>query len=257
MAKRMILMVTVTAVLVTALGFVKFRQFQAAAQQATSFQPPPEAVTTFVAQQEPWPDTLSAIGTVAAVHGVTVSADLPGTVARITFDSGRSVHEGDLLIQLDTRQEQAQLAAVEAQRNLARLNADRMRGLLNERVISKAEYDRAVAEDEQSQARVAEIRAAIERKTIRAPFSGILGLRQVNPGQYLAGGDAIVSLQALNPIYVNYGVPQQAANQVRVGHVVRITAKDQANVEFSGRVTAIDSIVNESTRNIQVQATLA
>src|SRR5437870_3512020 len=141
MAKRMIVMLTVTTLFVAALGFVKFKQIQMAIAQGAAFQPPPEAVTTIVARQEEWPATLSAIGTVAAVQGVTVSADLPGTVERIAFDSGTSVNEGEVLALLDTRQEQAQLTAVEAQRDLARLNFERMQGLLNERVISQSEFD--------------------------------------------------------------------------------------------------------------------
>src|SRR5919109_3677175 len=122
MAKRMLLMLTVTALFVAALGFVKFRQIQTAIGQAAAFQPPPEAVTTIVAAEEKWPATLNAIGTVAAVQGVTVSADLPGTIDRIAFDSGQAVREGDVLAILDTRQEQAQLAAAEAQRDLAAVN---------------------------------------------------------------------------------------------------------------------------------------
>jgi membrane fusion protein, multidrug efflux system len=257
MAKRMILMLTVTVALVAALGFVKFRQIQTAIAEGAAFQPPPEAVTTIVAQQEDWPATLSAIGTMAAVQGVTVSADLPGIVDRIAFDSGRAVREGEVLALLDTRQEQAQLAALEAARDLARLNFDRMRGLVDQGAISRAEYDQAVAEQKQTEARVGEIRATIARKTIRAPFSGILGIRQANVGQYLAGGDPIVPLQSLHPIYVNFGVPQQEASQVRAGRTVRITTEDLAGVEFTGRVTAIDSTVDEATRNVQVQATLA
>src|SRR5207253_4608386 len=167
MAKRMIVMLAVTAMFVAALGFVKFRQIQTAIGQAAAFQPPPEAVTTIVAAQEQWPATLSAIGTVAAVQGVTVSADLPGTVERIGFDSGTFVHQGDVLALLDTRQEQAQLAAVESQRDLAQLNFRRMEGLLNERVVSRAEFDQATAEQRQSEARTGEIRAVIQRKTIR------------------------------------------------------------------------------------------
>jgi membrane fusion protein (multidrug efflux system) len=269
MVKRMILMLAVTGALVAALGFVKFKQIQVAIAQGAAFQPPPDAVTTIVAQEEAWPATLSAIGTMAAVQGVTVSADLPGTIDRIAFESGRAVRQGDVLAQLDMRQERAQMAAVEAQRELARLNFDRMQGLLNERVISRAEFDRATAEQRETEARVGEIRAAIDRKTIRAPFSGILGIRQVNVGQYLAGGDPLVSLQSLNPIYVNFGVPQQDAGQARVGRAVRVTAgppslsasagqaADRVDVDFTGRVTAIDSIVDEKTRNVQVQATLA
>jgi len=257
MAKRMILMLTVTVALVAALGFVKFRQIQTAIAEGAAFQPPPEAVTTLVAKQEDWPSTLSVIGTMAAVQGVTVSADLPGIVDRIAFDSGTSVREGEVLAQLDTRQEQAQLAAVEAARDLARLNFERMKGLVDQGAISRADYDRAAAEQKETEARVGEIRATIARKTIRAPFSGILGIRQANLGQYLAGGAPIVPLQSLHPIYVNFGVPQQDAGQVRPGRTVRVTTEDLAGVEFTGRVTAIDSMVDEATRNVQVQATLA
>ena len=179
--------------------------------QASAFQPPPEAVTSIVAHREQWPATLSVIGTMEAVQGVTVSADLPGAVARIDFDSGKSVHAGDVLVELDTRQERAQLASLEAQRDLARVNYDRAQQLVDEGVISRVEYDQATSQRKATEANVAEIRATIERKTIRAPFSGILGIRQVNLGQYLSAGQAIVSLQALNPIYVNFGVPQQTA----------------------------------------------
>src|SRR5206468_5496350 len=256
MAKRMILMLAVTALFVGALGFVKFKQIQTAIGQAATFQPPPEAVTTIVTRQEQWPSTLNAIGTMTAVQGVTVSADLPGVVERIEFDSGKPVRQGEVLALLDTRQEQAQLAAIEAQRDLARLNFDRMQGLLNERVVSRAEFDTATAEHRQTEARVGEIRATIERKTIRAPFSGILGIRQINVGQYLSAGNAVVNLQSLNPIYVQFGVPQQEAAHISVGRSVRIT-DGLPGVEFAGRVTAIDSVVDQATRNVQVQATLA
>ena len=263
MMKRMLLMLTVMAGLIGGLGFVKFQQIQAAIAQGASFQPPPEAVTTIAAQQTEWPATLSAIGSVAAVQGVTVSADLSGTIDRIAFNSGKSVRQGEVLVELDTRQERAQLAAAEAQRDLARINFDRMQGLLKENVISRAEFDSATADSKQTEARVGEIRSAIERKTIRAPFSGILGIRQVNLGQYLSSGDPIVQLQSLNPIYVNFDVPQDAIAQMRMGREVRITLadaagpKDLAGAGFPGRVTAIDSTVNENTRNIQVQATLS
>ena len=257
MVKRMIGMLTVTLVIVAGLGFVKFQQIQTAIAEGAAFQPPPEAVTTVVAEQEKWPQTLAAIGTLAAVQGVTVSADLPGTVERIEFDSGRAVRAGDVLAVLDTRQEQAQLAAIEARRELAQLTLARVQELLKEKVISKAEFDRATAEAQQTEAQLGEIKAVIQRKTIRAPFSGVLGLRQVNLGQYLAGGDPLVTLQALNPIYVNFGVPQQSAGQVPAGRRVRITSETIGGVEWSGRVTALDSLVDEATRNIQVQATLA
>ena len=257
MAKRMMLMLVLMAVFVAVLGFVKFRQFQAMGAQFAAMQPPPEAVTTILATREDWPATFSAIGTVAAVQGVTVSADLPGVVDRVAFDSGRAVAQGDVLVQLDTRQEQAQLAAAEAQLDLARLNFERMKGLVEQDAVSRAEYDNAAAAHKQAEARLREIRATIDRKTIRAPFSGVLGIRQVNLGQYLTSGEAVVPLQALNPIYVNFGVPQQDAGQMRPGRTVRITAAESGGVEFAGRVTAIDSVVDPATRNVQVQATLS
>ena len=257
MAKRMVLMSAVVGLLITSLGFVKFKQIQTAIAKGGSFQPPPTAVTTVVAKQASWPATLDVIGTAAAVQGVTVSADLPGTVARIAFESGKAVHVGDVLAELDTRQERAQLAAMEAQRDLARINFDRLRQLVKEGVTAQSEYDTATSQQKATEAQVGEIRATIERKTIRAPFSGVLGIRQANLGQYLAAGQAIVTLESINPIYVNFGVPQEVAAQARVGRNLRISSSDVGGVKLIGRVTAIDSIVNEGTRNIQVQATLA
>ena len=255
MAKRMILMLAVMAALLAGLGFVKFRQIHAAGQNA-NFQPPPEAVTTTVAQRETWPSTLNVIGTATAIQGVTVGADLPGTVARITFESGKPVHAGDVLVELDTRQERAQLSAAETQRDLARINFGRAQELVKQGVLARTEYDNTSAQQKATEAQVGEIRATIERKTVRAPFSGVLGIRQVNLGQYLAAGQAIVPLQSLNPIYVNFGVPQQTSAQVRGGRTLRVTSDDLPGAEFNGRVTAVDSVINEATRNIQVQATL-
>lgn len=256
MAKRMILMLVAMTVLIVGLGFVKLRQFQAMAEQFEAMQPPPEAVTTIVVARETWPSTLDAIGTVAAVQGVTVSADLPGIVERVAFDSGRSVRQGDVLVNLDTRQEVAQLAAAEAQLQLARLNHERMKGLVQQDAVSRAEYDAATAGYTQAEARVREIGATIERKTIRAPFTGVLGIRQVNLGQYLTGGSAVVPLQSLDPIYVNFGVPQQNVAEMKSGRRVTVTAGDTGGLEFVGRVSALDSVIDSTTRNVQVQATL-
>lgn len=256
MAKRMLLTLGVVAIILAGLGFVKFRQVQSAIQASAGFQPPPEAVTSIVAKREEWPATMSVIGTMEAVHGVTVSADLPGTVDRILFESGQTVHAGDVLVELDTRQERAQLASLEAQRDLARANFARNQQLVNEGVISKMDYDTSTAQQKQTEANVGEIRATIERKTIRAPFSGIVGLRKVNLGQYLAAGNPVVPLQSLNPIYVDFGVPQQDLGQVRVGSTLQVTSEDLAGRMYTGRVTALDSLVDQATRNIQVQATL-
>jgi membrane fusion protein (multidrug efflux system) len=167
------------------------------------------------------------------------------------------VKVGEILVELDTRQERAQLAALEAQRDLARINFGRIQQLVNEGVLARTEYDNAVAQQKATEAQVGEIHATIARKTIRAPFSGILGIRQVNLGQYLPAGQAIVPLQSLNPIYVNFGVPQQTALEARVGRTLHVSSNDVGGLKFAGRVTALDSVVNEATRNVQVQATLA
>lgn len=255
MAKRMLLMLLLAMAVIAGLGFTKYHQIEAATHMV--MQPPPTAVTTIVAKRETWPGTLDVIGTVAAVQGVTVSADLPGTVARIAFESGKSVKEGDILVELDTRQERAQLAAAEAQRDLAQINFDRTQQLVKSGVVAQNEFDNVNAQKNATEAQVGEIKAAIARKTIRAPFSGVLGIRQVNLGQYLSSGQAIVSLQSLNPVYVNFGVPQQQSAQAGLGRIMRITTDDAAHERYMGRVTATDSVVSETTRNVQVQATLA
>ena len=257
MVKRLILMLVIVLALVAGLGFVKYRQIQTAIAMGASFAPPPSAVTTVVALRETWPSTLAIIGTAQAIQGVTVSADLPGTVSKINFESGRAVHAGDVLVELDTREERAQLAAAESDRDLAKINYGREQQLVSQGVVPRSEFDNAEAQQKSTAAKVGAIKATIDRKTIRAPFSGILGIRQINLGQYLAAGQAIVSLQSVNPIYVNFGVPQQAAPQMRSGGTLRVTSDDLPGVEFNGHVTALDSVVNESTRNIQVQATLA
>jgi len=256
MSRRMVVTLLGALVLVGALGTFKVRQIQTSMAMAASFQPPPEAVTTLVVSRDDWPATISAIGTVTAVHGVTVSADLPGVVESITFESGRAVSAGDVLVRLDTRQERAQLAAAEADLELKRQNLDRAHDLHAQGIVARAELDRATAEHRQAEARVGEIRATIERKQIRAPFAGILGIRQVNLGQYLTSGDPVVPLQSLDPVYVDFSVPQQRVPDLRTGGAVQVTLEGAAGREFAGRISAIDSVVDEATRNVRVQATL-
>jgi membrane fusion protein, multidrug efflux system len=257
MKKRMILTLVGVAVFIAVIAFVKIRQVQAGIAKNASFQMPPEAVTTVVAKSERWPASVQAIGTVEAVHGVTVAADLPGLVSRIEFQSGKKIRAGDVLVRLDTRQEQAQLAAAEAQRSLTAVNFERMKGLREKGITSQAEYDKAAAEQKQAVAQTGESKASIGRKTIRAPFSGVLGIRQVNLGQYLKPGDPIVALQSLDPIYVNFDVPQQQLGDLRVGAEVHVTAQGIEKAAATGTITAINSIVDSGTRNVQVQATLA
>jgi membrane fusion protein (multidrug efflux system) len=256
MAKRMFIVLLLMAALVGGLGFIKYRQVETAIAAGASFQMPATSVTTVIAKRETWPSTLSVIGTAAAIQGVTVSADLPGTVDKIHFESGQAVHEGDILVELDTRQERAQLANTEAQRDLSRIQYGRSEQLVQAGVISKSEFDNAAAQQKATEAQVNDVKAAISRKTIHAPFSGVLGIRQISLGQYLAAGQAIVSLQSINPIYVNFGVPQQDTQKMKIGHSVRVTSTDLPGIGFAGKITALDSVINEQTRNIQIQATL-
>jgi len=256
MKSRMARMVGVTALVLLALGTLKFFQIRAAIAQYAGYQPPPEAVTTVVASEEAWSSTLRAIGSVTAAQGVTVSADLPGVVERIAFESGAEVRRGALLVQLDTSQERAQLAAAESALKLARIHLERLTGLRRKGVAAQAELDQAQAEAEQAEARSGEIRATIERKTIRAPFAGRLGIRQVNVGQYLQSGEPIVPLQALEPIHVDFDVPQQAVALLEVGRPVQVTAEGVTG-ELTGPVTAVDSVIDLATRNVRIQATLA
>jgi membrane fusion protein (multidrug efflux system) len=255
MTKRMLIMLAVMIAFIAIIGGFKFFQFRKMASSG-GYQAPPEAVTTVVASQEAWDTTLHAIGSVEAVNGVTVSADLPGLVDQISFDSGRSVTKGDVLLRLDTKQERAQLAAAEAQLELTRVEWARAKEMVAKSIISQSTYDTAAATYKQAEARVGETRATIERKTIRAPFSGVLGIRQVNLGQYLPGGAPIVSLQAVRPTYVNFTVPQQEIGRLAVGSVVHVKS-DAMKGEEVGKISAFDSVIDEATRNAHVQAVFA
>lgn len=253
MKKRMLIMLAMVIAFIAVIAGVKFVQIRSAMAQQGSFQPPPEAVTTVVTRQEMWDSTINGIGTVVAVNGVTISADMPGLVEQINFQSGQRANRGDVLVRLDTKQERAQLAAAEAQKELARVDLQRMSGLLPQGVVPQSAYDQTAAQFKQAEARVGEMRAAIERKTIRAPFAGTLGLRQINLGQYLAGGAPIVSLQSLQPVYVDFSVPQQEIGRVTPGAPVQVTS-DAVGGTVMGKVSAVDSVIDEATRNARVQA---
>jgi membrane fusion protein, multidrug efflux system len=247
------------AAMVSALGFVKFTQIQALIAKAKSgaFAPPPTAVTTEVAKQSQWQPTLESVGTVTAINGVTVSTDLGGIVRDITFQSGDKVRKGDLLVHLDTAQEEAQLHQAESQRDLAVITLKRDKDLLEKHTIAQSDYDNAQSNFLSTQAAVDQFNALIARKTLRAPFDGVVGIRQVNLGQYLKEGDPVVTLQAFDPIYVNFSLPQQDLAKISVGEPVALKVDAFGDRTFSGRITAINSLVDQATRNVQVQATLA
>jgi membrane fusion protein (multidrug efflux system) len=240
------------------LGYVKFNQIQGFIKLSKSgaFAPPPTAVTTEIARKTDWRPTLESVGNLVAVNGVTVSTDLTGIVADIAFESGSKVHAGDLLVHLDTKQEEAQLHQSQAQRDLATVTLKRDKGLLEKRAVSQSDYDSAEASYRQAQAAVDQYSAVIARKTIRAPFDGVAGIRQVNLGQYLKEGDPVVSLQAFDPIYVNFSLPQQELAKLEVGMKVEVKLDAFGNQIFTGKITAINSMVDQATRNVLVQATL-
>lgn len=255
MNKRMFQMLAAVLAFVAIIAFVKFQQISAAIAAGKSFSPPPEAVTTIVANPQGWVDALDAVGSVAPVQGVTLSADLPGVVERISFESGSSVAAGQPLVHLDARQERAQLASAEARRDLAKTNLDRSRTLLERQLIAQSEYDQVAALYRQADAQVSEVKAAIDRKVIRAPFAGVTGIRQVNLGQYVSSGDPIVPLQSMNPVYVDFAVPQQQVGALRTGLTVTVAADSGAHALASGRITAINPVADDATRNVRVQAT--
>ena len=255
MNKRMIQMLAIVVVIVGLLGFMKYRQISAAIAANKGFQMPPEAVTTVVAQSAQWSATLDAVGSVAPVQGVLLSADLAGVVDKINFRSGAHVKAGQVLVTLDARQERAQLASAEARRDLAKVNLDRARSLYETKAIAQSDLDLAMANFKTAEAAVAEVQASIDRKTIRAPFAGTTGIRQVNPGQYLNSGDPVVPLQAMDAVYVDFTVPQQSLSAIRVGATVQATVEGSAKGVYHGRITAIDPVVSDATRNVSVQAT--
>jgi len=217
----------------------------------------PETVTTTVVHTDSWESRLTAVGSLAAVQGVMVTAELTGKVVRIAFEPGTKVNAGELLVQQDTSSEAAQLRAAEATVELAARNLERLKKLLDRRTIAQSQYDNAEAQYKEGVAQADAIRAAIAKKNIHAPFAGRLGIRLVNLGQILNEGDPIVSLQSINPIFVNFSLPQQQLAQVQAGLTVRITSDALPGRAVEGKITAINPEVDAATRNIRIQATVS
>jgi membrane fusion protein, multidrug efflux system len=216
---------------------------------------PPESVSSVEVREEKWQETLDAIGSITAVQGVNVTPEVAGAVSQIAFESGAVVAKGDLLIRLDTSSEEAQLRAIEAQANLARINAERLRILRTEKTVSQSELDTAEATLNQAQANADAIQATIGKKTIRAPFAGRLGIRLVNLGEYLDTGKPIVSLQSLSPVYADFSLPQQELSRLKAGLRVRVTTDTYPGQQFEGALTAINPNLDPSTRSVGLQAT--
>jgi len=254
MKKYVILAIVGLVILTGALTGIKALQFSRMADQGRK--PQPEIVTTAVANTQVWESTLTAVGSLVAVQGVMIAAEMTGKMVKITFEPGSMVKAGDLLVQQETAAEEAELRSAEATVGLTRLTFERARRLLAEGTFSQAEYDKADAEYKQALAQTDNIRAVIAKKTVRAPFSGLLGIRLVNLGQMLSPGDEIVSLQALDPIFANFSLPQQQFPRIRPDLEVRVETDALPGEIIKGKITAINPQVETATRNIMVQATV-
>lgn len=257
MKKAILFSIIGLVLLAGVLGGVKGLQIRRMIAQGEAYVPPPAPVTTAVVQSTTWPVELTAVGSLEAVQGVMVTAELTGKVSRIAFKPGDRVEAGDVLVEQDTSSEAAQMRSAQASMELARLNLERAKELLPQNVITRSDYDNAQAEYKQATAQVAAIQATIAKKTIRAPFAGRLGLRLVNLGQIINEGEPIVSLQAMDPIFVNFQLPQQDLALIRRGLTVQLTLDALPGKSIEGAITAINPQVDSATRNIRLQATVA
>ncbi len=255
MKKRILLSLLGLLLVIGILAGIKGLQIFKMVDKGKSFTPPPETVTTAQARPESWETTLPAVGSLEAVQGVTVAAELSGKVAHIAFTPGTQVQADSILLQQDISSEEAQLQAAEAQAALAKANFERLRTLVETNAVSRAAFEDGEAKHKEAVAQANTIRAAIAKKTIRAPFSGRLGIRLVNLGQILKEGEPIVSLQALDPIFINFMLPQQELSRIQPGLPVRITSDALPGQTVLGKITAINPQADSATRNVRMQAT--
>ena len=244
-------------VVIVALGGTKKLQFAAMGAAGAAFDPPPETVTAQAATEETWENVLTANGSVAPVQGVMVGAEVPGKVVSINFESGANVAVGDLLVQLDVSTESAQLRAAESVADLAKINLGRARELREKGTNASSDLDAAEAQAKQAAAAADNLRAVIAKKSIRAPFTGRLGIRLVQLGQILRDGESIVTLQTVDPIYTNFALPQQFLASLKVGENVRLTTDASPGETFAGKITAIAPEIDAVTRNVRIQATFS
>jgi membrane fusion protein (multidrug efflux system) len=256
MFTRVFITIVGLLIILTVLGGVKGLQIKRMIAQGQAFVAPPQTVTVAKVNRMTWESTLSAIGSLQAVKGVMVTAELPGKITRIDFEPGSRVIAGQLLLQQDTSIETAQLRVARSAADLALKELERSRKLLQQKVIPIARLDELEASHEQALAQIELIQATIVKKTIRAPFAGRLGIRQVNLGEVLDTGQPIVTLQSLGSIYVNFQLPQQHLPKLKPGLTVRINSDALEGQSATGRISAVNPEVNGNTRNIAVQAIL-
>jgi len=236
-------------------GYKFFSVRQAIAKHA-NFAPPPEAVTSIDAAESEWHSSLSAVGSVAAVQGVTLGIEEAGIVRSIFVESGTQVEKGTVLVELDTSVEEAELKGSIARLDRARHELERTKSLGEKNAISKSEFDKAEADFRSADSEAAALRARIARKRVVAPFAGKVGIKEVNVGQYLAAGAPVIPLHALNPLYVNFSLPQQAIQELSPGQKVTVTLEGTSVRELEGTLTAINPQIEERTRNGSLQVTV-
>ncbi|NPC45510.1 efflux RND transporter periplasmic adaptor subunit [Corallococcus sp. AB032C] len=254
--KRWIIGVVLLLAVFAGLVAVKAGQIVSMINAGETFVLPPESVTSTQAESFGWQGTRSAVGTVMALRGVTLSAELPGVVNDIRFENGASVKKGQVLIQLDTSSEQAQLAGAEADAELSRLTRERAEKLNAQGANTQSDLDAVRARSLQSSATVAHLKSLIAKKTIRAPFDGRIGIRQVELGQFVSPGNPIASLQSSTPALVEFQLPQQALAQVKQGQKVRLRVDVFPGESWEGDLTTINPEVELSSRNVRMRATV-
>ena len=256
MTKRMIIMLTLTGLVLGAVfGFQAFKSVMIAKFMATLSNPPQTVSTTIAASQE-WRSQLEAVGSLRAVNGANLSGQVAGIVSAVHFESGADVKKGDLLLELQAEDDKAHLDALKATASLARITFERDSNLVKTNAVSQQTVDTDKGNLANAEALVAQQQALVNYKSIAAPFSGRLGIRQVDLGQYLAAGTTIVTLQQLDPIFVDFYLPQQALAQIKVGQEVTGKVDTYPNKTFVGQIAAINSLVDTTTRNVQVRATM-
>ena len=217
---------------------------------------PPTTVSSVSVKEEDWAPRLTAVGSVSAVQGAVVSAELAGVVSEINFENGGEAKKGEVLMKLDASQEEALLRSAEAEAQLAQTDLERSRDLAMKKVVSSAELDSAQSKFRRLNAVVDQVRSSIAKKTLIAPFDGQLGIRQVNVGQMINAGQQVVPLTSLDPVFADFALPQQYLGQLTPGLEVHVTTDAIPGRVFNGKLTAINSMVDSSTRNITLQATL-
>ncbi|HEU0072077.1 MAG TPA: efflux RND transporter periplasmic adaptor subunit [Alphaproteobacteria bacterium] len=252
-------LIIVGVILIVVLGaFYGFEQFRknAIAKFFAGNKPPPTTINVALAQSEPMSRFLDAIGTVAAVNQVTIAPQVAGRVVKLAFESGATVKQGDPLVQLDDATERADLANYQAQAKLATANLQRARTLAQEKYATQASVDQQQSQLDVARAGVARSQALIDQKLIKAPFAGDLGIRQVDLGQYVGPGTAIVSLTKLDQVYVDFTLPEQARSQLNVGLPVQISADAFPGKSFDAKISTIEPQIDPTTRAIKVRATM-